>query len=77
MDGIKTWQAVITDLGYIVAITFLAYHRIISGDAALVGLGIVGGAMAARRISKKRGDGIPPSAVTGLFTGLIPDNGKK
>lgn len=66
----KTWQAVVTDLGYIVAITLLAYKGIISGDAALVALGVVGGAMASRRMGKKKGESVPPSAISGLITGF-------
>jgi hypothetical protein len=66
----KTWQAVVTDMGYILSITFLAHSGIISGDAALVALGVVGGAMASRRMGKKKGESIPPSAVSGLITGF-------
>jgi hypothetical protein len=77
MDGMKTWQAVVTDLGYIASVTFLAYMHIISGDAVLVALGVVGGAMGARRLARKKGQSIPPSAVTGLWTGITPGGAKR
>ena len=69
----KTWQAVVVDIGYIAAVTFLGYCQIISGDAVLIALGVVGGAMGARRMAIKngqKGDTIPPSAVTSLITGF-------
>ena len=73
----KTWQAVVVDLGYIAAVTFLGYCQIISGDAVLVALGVVGGAMGARRLTTKKsknGDTIPPSAVGMVISGIPKDD---
>ena len=74
----KTLQGVIVDLAYIAALVYLARCAIISGDAVLIGLGLVGGAMGARRLSRKNssGDTIPPSAVGMLFTGIPRESGK-
>lgn len=76
----KTWipvvGAVLIDLAVIGAATFLAYCKIISGDAVLVVLGAMGGAIGARRLTAKKGQSIPPGVIMGLITGLPPDNGE-
>lgn len=70
--NMKTWQAVVVDLATIAAGTFLAHQHIISGDAVLVLLGVVGGAIGARRLAAKKGASLPPGVVMGLITACLP-----
>lgn len=65
-------RPLVTDLAAILALTFLAYSRIVEGAVVTGLLGAVLGAGAVARAARKNGGPPPASAVGALLVAVLP-----